>query len=131
MSENSKQLIPEDKQIIRIAIVIIVVIIVFIVAFYIWESIRTHTIYIKIEYNGKWYGVIGYGLKTESVDGRGDETFKITWKGSGWIIVTVVIQKMDGSYNRLWVGILDENQHILTSGETTSPYGVVSISWNS
>ena len=119
------------KPLVAISIIAIILIVIGASAYFAYESTRTHAVYISIEYNGEWQGEIGYDTHIESEYGYGNARYKITWKGSGWTIVSATIQKMDGSYSRLWVGILDENFKTLESGQTTAPYGVVSISWSS
>jgi len=125
------QPILKAKPLVIISAIIIIVVLIGALAWYVSESTRTNVAHISIQYSSGWQGAIGYGTKIESVDGYGNDEFKITWQGRGWIVISATIQKMDDSYDRLSVAILDENRRVLESGYTTSPYGVVSISWSS
>jgi len=113
----------------------IIVIVIFTVALWgiylISEQTRTRFVYVDIKYSGSWQGHLAYGNKVESISGIGNERYKISWKGPGVMILIVSIIKTDTSNARLWIGILNEREQILDQGETTAPYGGVSITWTS
>jgi hypothetical protein len=81
---------------------------------------------IQVSYSGSWQGNYGDVSGQQSIDGTGDEEYSMN-SPQGPIVA--VIQKYDGSNDTLTVKILKDGK-VMKSGHTSSPYGVVTVSYD-
>lgn len=79
---------------------------------------------IKVDYAGSWSGNYGDESGSQSVDGSGTKTFKISGSPS---VVSAVFQKRDGGSGTLTVSIL-QNGNTVETKSTSAQYGVATAS---